>query len=278
MDGSSVAKLVASDKGVAALVSAFKSETFPMEIDAVEGSLAAIFISLCFPHTRGNCLAVVPTDVEAASLLSDLESLGVPALVFPWWGAMPYREMAPLSAVFGQRSALLCGLANARPAQKMPVIIAAERAFLTPLPPPDYLLNLLIPIKTGGSLDTVALARLLAQYGYTRVPRVQMHGEFTLRGEVLDVFMGGDDAAYRVLFDFDRVESIKRFDPQDQSSLEKVSELLIRPLKEVFWSDDLIEALSANLAAFDEFPHNGEKSSRRSWESAPPPARNSSSH
>jgi transcription-repair coupling factor (superfamily II helicase) len=263
MDGFSVAKLVASDKNVAALVAAFKLGTFPLEIDAAEGALAATFISLCFQHTVGNCLVVVPTDMEAASLLSDLEGLGVPALVFPWWGTMPYREMAPLSAVFGQRSALLSGLAKAidapHPQKKLPVIIAAERAFLTPLPPPDYLLNLLITIKTGGTLDTTALAQLLTQYGYTRVPRVLMHGEFTLRGEVLDVFMGGDEAAYRVLFDFDRVESIKRFDPQNQSGQEKVSELVIRPLKEVFWSDDRIETLSVNLASFDEFPHQGRK-------------------
>ncbi|MDR3302797.1 MAG: transcription-repair coupling factor, partial [Treponema sp.] len=140
---------------------------------------------------------------------------------------------------------------------KTPIVIASERAFLTPLPPPDYLLDMLVTIKTGGSLDTVSLTHILSNYGYTRVPQVQMHGEFTLRGEVLDVFMGGDKRAYRVLFDFDRVESIKRFDPQDQSGQEKVSELVIRPLKEVFWSDDRIETLSVNLASYDEFPRHG---------------------
>jgi transcription-repair coupling factor (superfamily II helicase) len=74
---------------------------------------------------------------------------------------------------------------------------------------------------------------------------------------VLDILLGGDDDAYRILFDFDRVESIKRFDPLDQSGLEKVPEFLIRPLREVVWTDDRIEVLSKNLEAFDEFTGKG---------------------
>ncbi|MDR0623802.1 MAG: hypothetical protein LBG10_05165, partial [Treponema sp.] len=45
-------------------------------------------------------------------------------------------------------------------------------------------------VKPGGAIDTAALAKTLTRYGYTRTPRVQIHGEFALRGEVLDILMG----------------------------------------------------------------------------------------
>jgi transcription-repair coupling factor (superfamily II helicase) len=79
-----------------------------------------------------------------------------------------------------------------------------------------------------------------------------MQGEFALRGEVLDLRMGGDDFAYRILFDFYAIESIKRFDPLDQSGQEKVPQLFIRPLKEVVWNDQRKETLSRNLEQFEK--------------------------
>ncbi|GHV77171.1 transcription-repair-coupling factor [Spirochaetia bacterium] len=226
----------------------FRQGRFPLEIDGAEGSFGAILLAGLFQSSSGTFLAVTPTEREAADLASDLETLGLPVTLFPWWGAMPYREMAPLSAVFGDRSRVLSALAG--PGGRG-IVIAPERAFLTPLPPPEYIRSLLIILKPGGKIDTVSLAETLVNYGYTRVPRVQVHGEFALRGEVLDILMGGDGEAYRVLFDFDAVESIKRFDPIDQSSAihDKAAELVIRPLKELVWSDDRIDALSRNLAS-----------------------------
>ncbi|AEF86715.1 transcription-repair coupling factor [Treponema primitia ZAS-2] len=256
-------KIVASD-AVSRVLDEFKGGKFPLEIEGAEGSFGAILLSALFQTNHDNLLAVTPSEREAAELATDLETLGVPVALFPWWGTVSYREMAPLSTVFGERTRVLGSLARsieAGPGNRG-IVVVPERAFLTPLPPPEYIRSLLITLKPGGKIDTIALAETLSGYGYIRVPRVQVHGEFALRGEVLDILMGGDDSAYRVLFDFDQVESIKRFDPVDQSSLgpgdrEKVGELVIRPLKEVVWSDERIETLSRNLASFPEFANQG---------------------
>ncbi|MDR2100964.1 MAG: transcription-repair coupling factor [Treponema sp.] len=258
-------KKIAAARGVSACFEAFSGGKFPLEIDAVEGAFGALLMAGLYNTRPGTFLAVVPTENEAADLASDLEISGVPVVLFPWWGAMPYREMAPLSAVFGERTKVLSALVSCSQAdsgsRNLPgnrgVFVIPERAFLTPLPPPEYIKKLLIPVKPGGSIDTVGLAETLAAYGYTRVPKVQLHGEFALRGEVLDLLMGGDQEAYRILFDFDRVESIKRFNPLDQSGQDRVEELVIRPLKEVVWTEDRIRVLGANLAAFEEFTENG---------------------
>ncbi|MDR1949684.1 MAG: transcription-repair coupling factor, partial [Spirochaetaceae bacterium] len=238
---------------VTGVFAACKKGAFPLELEGCEGAFTALLLGLLSRSLPGRLLAVTPTDREAEELASDLETLGVESDIFPWWGAMPYREMAPLSAVFGERTRVLASLAGGGRG----VVIAPERAFLTPLPPPEYIRRLLVTLRPGGKIDTPRLAETLVGYGYTRTPRVQVHGEFTLRGEVLDILLGGEEEAYRVLFDFDRVESIKRFDPRDQSGHELVDALVLRPVKEVVWSDDRIEALSRNLSALEEFPGKG---------------------
>jgi transcription-repair coupling factor (superfamily II helicase) len=244
---------IARSQAVRELLKARDSGKFPLEIDAAEGAFPGILISLMFAAQGGTILVVTPSDTEAALLVQDLETAGLPVATLPWWGTMPYRDMAPLSAVFGERMGVLAALAAGRPG----VVVVPERAFLTPLPPPGYIKQLLVTLQAGGGIDTAALAEILVSYGYTRVPRVQVRGEFTLRGEVLDILMGADSEAYRVLFDFDRVESIRRFDPLSQSGLEKTAALEIRPLKELIWTDDRIETLSRNLAGWAEFAGGG---------------------
>ncbi|MDR3161009.1 MAG: transcription-repair coupling factor [Spirochaetaceae bacterium] len=249
----SVLKKITASPELATILAACRKGELPLEVEGAEGALTALIIAALFHVSAGPLLAVVPSDREAADLTLDLGTLGTPVLSLPWWGALPYREMAPRAAVFGERAKVLSALA----AGSRAVVVVPERAFLTPLPPPDYIRRLLLPIRVGGAIDTVALAETLIRYGYTRVPRVQIRGEFALRGEVLDIFMGGDDEAYRILFDFNTVESIKRFDPLDQSGLEKLEEFTIRPLKELVWTDDRIEALRARLETCEEFTGGG---------------------
>ena len=248
---------IAGSPAVKVIIKAADEGKFPLEIDAAEGSFPAILISLM--RRGGTVAVVVPTDAEAAMLAQDLQTAGAvthdggSVVIFPWWGAIPYREMPPLSPVFGERTEVLSSLASGFSG----VVILSQRAYLTPLPPPDYLAKLLVTVKTGAKMDASALAQTLAHYGYVRVPRVQVRGEFALRGEVLDILSGGGEA-YRILFDFDRIESIRRFDPESQTGLEKLTHLAVHPLKEVIWTDERIEVLSRNLDVFEEFPTGGQ--------------------
>jgi transcription-repair coupling factor (superfamily II helicase) len=259
-------KNLSSSASVSACFSAWEGEKFPLEIEGPEGALQGILLSgLCRAlqgagRAKGPFVAVVPTESEALELTLDLRSSGLPAEILPWWGIVPYREMAPVSEVFGERTKALSALASATVPEGL-FFVVPERAFLTPLPPPEYLRSLLIPLAAGDRVDTAGLAETLVSYGYTRVPRVQLRGEFALRGEVLDILMGGDDMAWRILLDFDRVESIRLFDPVDQSSggpgARRPEKILIRPLRELVWTDERIETLGERLADLEEFTGGG---------------------
>ncbi|MCL1955279.1 MAG: hypothetical protein FWF61_05065 [Brevinematales bacterium] len=251
---------IGSSKPVQSLYSAVKNGDFPIEIEGSEGAFSALLASRVFPAAGGRVFIVVPQESDAEEFAVNLASSGIPCMKFPWWGTAPYRELAPLSAVFAERIKVLSEMAFGKPG----IVIIPERVFLSPLPPSEYIKSLLVSLVPGGSIDTLALAKTLISYGYTRVPRVQVQGEFALRGEVLDIFMGADyssagtEEAYRVLFDFDTIESIKQFDPALQGTGSvKLSQLVIRPMKEVVWTDERIEALEKNLASFKEFSDGG---------------------
>jgi len=259
-------------KTVSGFSSLIKDDKFPIDLEGSEGSFNAVLIanawySTVLPSVLPTVLpkeksgagkqffVIVPHEDAADSLLLDLASAGIYCAKFPWWGAVPYRELSPLAAVFAQRVKVLSDLALGKPG----IYIIPERALLTSIPPQDYIKSLLLILKSGGQIDVTSLSKTLVSIGYTRVPRVQVQGEFALRGEVMDIFMGGgDDDAYRALFDFDRVETIKKFDPVLQgTSNEKQKELIIRPMKEVIWTDDRIETLEKNLSVFKEFSDGG---------------------
>ncbi|MDR2842142.1 MAG: transcription-repair coupling factor, partial [Spirochaetaceae bacterium] len=258
-----MSEIISAEKKISAirefdqLVTAYNAGQFPLKISGVHGSLTAFILKEIFKIKINKTLVVAPTDREAAELQIDLSALGVPCSLFPGWGTVPYRDLPLISGVFAERSKVLSGLCITGNASE--IIVTSERAFLTPVPPVEYTKKLIFTITKGDKLDTISLSKTLSEYGWTRVQRVQMPGEFVLHGEVMDMLLGTNNEAYRIVLDFDTVESIKRFDPADQSSIEQVDHFSIYPLKEFFWTDDLIDTLNSNLAQMPEFKDGGKK-------------------
>ncbi len=214
---------------------------------------------------------------EAEDIQTDLETIlsdSASVYVLPWWEVLPYRPSAKKSAIFGERTSILSKIVNknyskdseslkksssadkSSPAflkNTLPrIFIIPERAFLTPLPPPDYIKKLSITIRKGQSFDPEKISSTLADMGYTRVPRVTIKGEYALRGEVLDIFMPGNDYACRIVFDFETVEQIKAFDPELQTSTTAMDGVVIYPMKEVIWTDELAQKLEEILDREDK--------------------------
>ena len=127
-----------------------------------------------------------------------------------------------------------------------------------PLPPPAYIKKSSIILHKEQTFDSIGLAKRLSELGYLRVPKVGMKGEFALRGEVLDIFMPGEMYANRIVFDFDKIEQIKVFDTENQASISTVDRLLIYPMKEVLWNEELIKLLNNRLCNIDTQDSVGE--------------------
>src|SRR6185436_872478 len=87
-------------------------------------------------------------------------------------------------------------------------------------------------LKTGLDLDPIVLGDLLADAGFTREDPVDEHGEFCVRGGIVDFFPAGADNPIRVEFVADSIESIRRYDPSTQRSIETLDQAAVVPLTE----------------------------------------------
>ena len=239
--------------------SSLQKKRFPYHIHGLSGGLFAFFLAEYVRHFSSNLCIIVPTEKEIEELRADLDIAGLQARMLPWWGNMAYRPAPNSAPVFAERAQTLGELCFG--AQGGSLTVMTQRAFLTPAPPPDYLKTLTCTLHKGAEIDTEKIASLLVQWGYTRVPRVSVRGEFALRGEVLDICAaankGSQHTAYRVQFDFTAIEKIKSFDMHTQASVEEFESLILYPMKEVIWDDERIAVLEKNVRNLPEFTPEG---------------------
>ena len=239
--------------------SSLQKKRFPYHIHGLSGGLFAFFLAEYVRHFSSNLCIIVPTEKEIEELRADLDIAGLQARMLPWWGNMAYRPVPNSAPVFAERAQTLGELCFG--AQGGSLTVMTQRAFLTPAPPPDYLKTLTCTLHKGAEIDTEKIASLLVQWGYTRVPRVSVRGEFALRGEVLDICAaankGSQHTAYRIQFDFTAIEKIKSFDMHTQASVEEFDSLTLYPMKEVIWDDERIAVLEKNLRNLPEFTPEG---------------------
>ncbi|MCR4953551.1 MAG: transcription-repair coupling factor, partial [Treponema sp.] len=258
-----------------------KNQNFPAQIEGLHGSLSAFFVqNLCnsvnyknlqylqynagskvkevYNQFSPDIFVVVPGDYEAEMLFNDLAVVMPNAEVFilPSWSTIPYRPVPKGSVVFGKRAGVLSLMTQksiqATVKSKNRIFIINQRIFLSPLPPPDYLHSFLFTLHKKDKIDTTNIAKKLTELGYMRVSRVNVRGEFSLRGEVLDIFLPLDENPTRIIFDFDEIESFKEFEPEAQITIGTKDSLLIYPMKEVLWNDDLIGQLEKNIDDYQD--------------------------
>jgi len=215
----------------------------PLNLSGPKGAYLAAVVADLFKYTKDSLLIVTPTERDAEELQSDLTLFTENIILFPWWGTMLYKGVSAQASIFGSRVKSLLEIC-----EKKSIIIASQKAALSYLPPKEYLISNKLLLKKGDEFDPVNLESILQEYGYSRVPRVTVSGEFALRGEVLDIFMPGMTEAVRVVFDFDEIEEIKLFDPISQSSTTSGEYITLYPVKEVLWTDDRIDVLERKLA------------------------------
>ncbi|MBR2696695.1 MAG: hypothetical protein IKE48_04250, partial [Parasporobacterium sp.] len=93
----------------------------------------------------------------------------------------------------------------------------------------DEIQKELITIRQGEELNGEELVEKLVSFGYENESQVGSHGEFSIRGNIIDVFPYTESAPYRIDLWGDEVESIKLFDVESQRSIESVEEFTIFP-------------------------------------------------
>ncbi len=140
---------------------------------------------------------------------------------FPDWETLPYDYFSPHQDIISER---LSTLAKLPLCNKGILVIPALSAQLR-LPPLNYILGHSFTLETGQTLDIEKLKKTLISAGYQSVDAVYGHGEFCMRGAILDIFPMGSDQPFRIdLFD-EEIETIRWFNPETQRSTETTNSI-----------------------------------------------------
>ncbi len=203
----------------------------------------ALFVAAAaqaLPH--GAVLYVVPGDADLEDAAADLRfflaaleggaSTGV--FSFPSHEVDPYRGMAPHVGVTSARAGALHALATGTAR----IIVASAAALLPRVSAPTRLLGMSLEIKPGDEVSPTDLVELLVDAGFTREDPADEHGEFALRGGILDIYPPRAAQPVRLEFIGDTVESLRTYDPATQRSTKPIDQLTVVPLRDALPGDD----------------------------------------
>ena len=109
-----------------------------------------------------------------------------------------------------------------------------------------------IELPTGIEINTKKLSRGLVSLGYEKLPQVEGPGQFSVRGDIIDIFDLTEENPYRIELWGDNIESIRSFDVLTQRSMENLEEVCIYPATEFILSDDELRAGIERICAEGE--------------------------
>jgi len=193
---------------------------------------AALSLAIAESASRAECFTLLLTaDSQSAERLKEELAFfapSLPVLHFPDWETLPYDVFSPHQDIISQRIAALYQL----PELTHGVLVVPITTALHRLAPKRFLLGSSLVLDVGQTLDVDQMRSRLEAAGYRCVDTVYEHGEFAVRGALIDLYPMGSALPYRIdLFD-DEIETLRTFDPENQRSIEKVDSVRLLPARE----------------------------------------------
>ncbi len=200
----------------------------------LHGSSLALALAEYCQKTPGIKLLIAQDNLSANQLQSELEFFLNPKqseqelLFFPDWETLPYDQFSPHQDIISERLYTLSRIQQVSNA----IIITSANTLMHRLCPPEFLNQYALMLKKGQKLDLEAFRNQLQQSGYHCVNKVLEHGEFALRGSIIDVYPMGSTRPFRIeLFD-DEIDSLREFDTETQRTIEKIPYINVLPARE----------------------------------------------
>jgi transcription-repair coupling factor (superfamily II helicase) len=162
----------------------------------------------------------------------------------PAYDVLPFENLSPHPDVQEQRAAALFKLATGGAS----IVITSVEAVAMRLFDRDYYASLAVTLKRGEEIDVEVLTAHLASVGYTQMDLVEMPGQFTRRGGILDVYSPEADRPVRIEFFGDEIDTIRKFDPETQRSQSGLDEAQLLPLTETPVTERLLAGVHARLS------------------------------
>jgi len=221
-------------------------------VSGLTATARSLYLPLMARAAKQPVVVVVADNKAAESLETTLragcELTGAidPARVvrLPAHDVLPFENLSPHPDVQEQRASALWKLSTGA----VDILIAPVEAAALKLFDREYYSGLAVTLRRGEEVDLEVLTTHLAGVGYTRMDLVEMPGQFTRRGGILDVYSPESDRPMRIEFFGDEIETIRKFDPETQRSQGALDEAELLPLTETPVTERLLAAVNARLS------------------------------
>jgi transcription-repair coupling factor (superfamily II helicase) len=227
------------------------SATRQASLSGLTTTAKAVYSVLLAQSTGSPLIVVVDGNKEAealyeavntfSSLLASDESAA--PLLLPALDVLPGQRLSPHAEVCAERAIGLWRLA----AQRVPITVVPLASALLRIEPGEFYRQLALKLRVGEELPLDDVVAHLESIGYERREPVEMVGEYSVRGGILDVFSPETAKPVRIDLFGDQVESMRRFDVDSQRSVLKIEESTLLPLTEFPKSGALLVELGELL-------------------------------
>jgi transcription-repair coupling factor (superfamily II helicase) len=200
------------------------SGTREITVTGAAGSLAAFIVAGIRDRRKCQVLLVTGDDASAERMRDDLSLLLGTDAVHLFAPSPSGAQLRPGDGGVPDVQALR-SLVDAAAA----VVVTSPQGMVRPLPPPSLISEKVIPLTKGMHADLTVVVRSLRESGFEQKDFVETHGDFSLRGGILDVFTFAGDNPIRAEFSGDEIESIREFDPVSQRSIRDLAGTSVVP-------------------------------------------------
>ncbi|MBQ4500993.1 MAG: transcription-repair coupling factor, partial [Spirochaetales bacterium] len=206
---------------------------------------------------------ICPTEEIARVLYTNSEMVqGLPVMLLPASGRVLYSEWEGSTKEYEQIRCL-----GAVASSQKALVVTSIRAICSPVPKKGAIDASNMTFKVGQELDTMLVAKRLTEGNYFRNANTTMPGEFTIRGEVLDIFPYGADLPVRIYLDWDKIERICRFEPLSQQVTKQLGHVSLQIMQGADGSSVVPGGISEYFGSDDYFIFLGDKRLESSFSS-----------
>ncbi len=194
---------------------------------------------------RKRAVFIAPDDGAMRSLAQSARFFApeLEVLEFPAWDCLPYDRASPALAISAARLSTLFKLQS--PSGKgsggSQLLVTTINAALQRVLTPFRIRESVREFRPGTTIGLDSLAAQLQRQGYSRTDTVIDHGEFAVRGSIVDIFPSSLDEGLRLDFFGDELESLRLFDPSTQRSTGRLDEHLLLPASEALLDEASIK-------------------------------------
>ena len=199
----------------------------------IEGCATSLAIANAAAKTGGPLLLLCENNEKVEQSIRELKYFcasheELPVFSLPDWETLPYDNFSPHQDIISERLSALFHL----PQLDRGVLVLSITSLMHRLPPHRYIAANSLNLRVGQKLEIEQIREQLILAGYQAVDSVFEHGEFAVRGSIIDIYPMGSLVPFRIdLFD-DEIETLRTFDPESQRSDERVEKIKLLPGRE----------------------------------------------